>query len=312
MNKMTYAVITAMIGLSLSLSPLSASLSMASADTISPSIPTTLSASVISSSQINLNWLASTDDVAVTGYNVYRNNILFATANSNSYSDTGLTASTTYAYTVSAYDAASNTSVKSNSVSATTLIAPVTGDVTSPTMPSNLVATSSTSTQVKLTWTASTDNVGVTGYIITRSSSQFGQKAVRISGFLAVSPTNSFTDNSAKPNTTYFYKVAAFDATGNMSAFSDKAIITTAKKSEQIKKDEHKEDHEINKNDNEKGDHEMNKNKNENHKDIKSNNGNHFGQIKQENGEIAQKSNVKIKTSGLLGQMLKFTEHKEK
>ena len=89
-------------------------------DTIAPSIPTGLTATVVSSSQINLSWTASTDNVGVTGYKVFRNGTQIATVTTTSYSDTGLTPSTTYSYTVSAYDAVPNNSTQSASVSATT------------------------------------------------------------------------------------------------------------------------------------------------------------------------------------------------
>jgi chitodextrinase len=94
-------------------------------DTIAPSVPTNLSASAVSGSQINLTWSASTDNTGVTGYKVYRNGIQIASPLTSSYSNTGLTASTQYTYTVSAYDAAGNTSAQSSSVSATTQATPV-------------------------------------------------------------------------------------------------------------------------------------------------------------------------------------------
>jgi chitodextrinase len=89
-------------------------------DSTPPSVPTNLSATAVSSSAINLTWSASTDNVGVTGYNIYRNNTQIGTSPTNSYSDTGLTASTQYTYTVSAYDAAGNVSAQSGSASATT------------------------------------------------------------------------------------------------------------------------------------------------------------------------------------------------
>ena len=89
-------------------------------DTTAPSTPTGLSGTAVSSSQINLTWTTSTDNVAVTGYKIFRNGTQIATSATNSYSNTGLTASTAYRYTVSAYDAASNNSVQSTSVSVTT------------------------------------------------------------------------------------------------------------------------------------------------------------------------------------------------
>lgn len=90
-------------------------------DTIPPSVPTNLSASAASSSQINLSWNASTDNIGVTGYTIYRNGSQVTTSASPSYSDTGLLAETTYSYTVAAFDAAGNASSQSTSVSATTL-----------------------------------------------------------------------------------------------------------------------------------------------------------------------------------------------
>jgi chitodextrinase len=77
-------------------------------DTQAPTVPTNLSATAISSSGINLSWTASTDNVGVTGYTIYRGGVQVGTSATNSYSDTGLTASTQYTYTVDAYDAAGN------------------------------------------------------------------------------------------------------------------------------------------------------------------------------------------------------------
>ncbi|HFC36239.1 MAG TPA: fibronectin type III domain-containing protein, partial [Candidatus Moranbacteria bacterium] len=97
-------------------------------DTTPPTTPTNLTATVISSSQINLSWTASTDNSGtVAGYNIYRceginctPTTLIDTSSTNSYSDTGLTQSTTYVYAVSAYDEAGNSSSNSSTVSGTT------------------------------------------------------------------------------------------------------------------------------------------------------------------------------------------------
>lgn len=90
------------------------------ADTQAPTVPSGLGLTVASQTQINLAWSASTDNTAVTGYKVFRNGTQIATVTSTSYQSTGLTAGTAYAYTVSAYDAAGNSSAQSASVSATT------------------------------------------------------------------------------------------------------------------------------------------------------------------------------------------------
>lgn len=89
-------------------------------DTQAPSIPTGFTATAISSSQINLSWTASTDNMGVTGYRVYRGGSQITTVTGTSYSDTGLSPSTSYSYTVAAYDAAGNVSGQSTPASATT------------------------------------------------------------------------------------------------------------------------------------------------------------------------------------------------
>src|SRR5437667_167665 len=91
------------------------------ADTTAPTVPAGLSATAASSAQINLTTTASTGTARLTGQYQYRGGSMAGTSTTTSYSDTGLTASTTYSYTVAAFDAASNTSAQSASASATTL-----------------------------------------------------------------------------------------------------------------------------------------------------------------------------------------------
>jgi len=89
-------------------------------DTDPPSVPSNLSADARSSTQIDLAWWASTDNVAVSGYRIFRDGVAVATASSTTYTDSGLVPGTTYTYTVSAYDAAGNQSAKSGGASETT------------------------------------------------------------------------------------------------------------------------------------------------------------------------------------------------
>lgn len=92
-----------------------------SPDVAAPTIPTGLSATAVSASQIDLVWNVSTDDTAVTDYLIYRNNVFLALSGGlTSYSDSGLSPNTLYTYTVSAIDAANNESARSASSSATT------------------------------------------------------------------------------------------------------------------------------------------------------------------------------------------------
>ncbi|MEK7382177.1 MAG: fibronectin type III domain-containing protein, partial [Elusimicrobiota bacterium] len=93
-------------------------------DTVAPSVPTGLTASAVSASRINLTWNASTDNVGVTGYRIFRGGSQIAATVSASYSNTGLSASTAYSYTVAAHDAAGNVSAQSAAASATTQAAP--------------------------------------------------------------------------------------------------------------------------------------------------------------------------------------------
>ena len=302
----------------------------ASSDVSAPTVPTGLTASAVSSSQISLSWAASTDNTGVTGYKIYRGGVQIATSATNNYVDTGLSPSTAYSYAVSAYDAAGNNSSQSSSVSATTLAAslpapgtvsnlsasaanstsvtlsftqvndgngqpakydvryatptiswgsaqsvtngtcstPLVGtqigttmvcavngltpstqyqfqlvsyrgtlnagavfgglsnvvsattpsgstpDASAPTTPTGLTATAVSSSQINLSWAASTDNVGVTGYRIYRGGNQ-----------IATSATTNYSNTGLSPSTAYTYTVSAYDAAGNNSLQS--ASVTT-------------------------------------------------------------------------------------
>ncbi|QMU80431.1 glycoside hydrolase [Streptacidiphilus sp. PB12-B1b] len=90
-------------------------------DTTPPSVPTGLTVTGTTGSSVSLSWTASTDNVGVTGYDVYRGGTRVATVTSDTgYTDTGLTAGTAYSYTVDARDAAGNVSAASAAVTATT------------------------------------------------------------------------------------------------------------------------------------------------------------------------------------------------
>ena len=92
------------------------------------------------------------------------------------------------------------------------------GDTIKPSAPGNLTAVAASATQVNLGWVASTDNVGVTGYTITRN----GSALTTVGG-----TTTTFNDTTASPNTTYTYSVTATDAAGNVSDPSNSKTVTT-------------------------------------------------------------------------------------
>ena len=191
-------------------------------DIQAPTTPTNLTASAISSSQINLSWNASTDNVGVTGYRVYRGGTQIASPSTTSYSDTGLSPSTTYSYTVAAVDGAGNISSQSTSAEATTQ-APPPPDTQAPSAPTNLSATAISSSQINLSWSASTDNVGVTGYRVERCTGATCTTFAQIS----TPTTNSYNDTGLTANTTYRYQVRATDAANNLSLYSSIASATT-------------------------------------------------------------------------------------
>lgn len=184
------------------------------ADTVAPSTPLDLTAAAISSSQINLAWSAATDNVGVAGYQVWRNGVYVASPSSSSYSDTALAASTTYTYTVKAFDAAGNVSPASVAVSATTL-APVL-DTTAPSTPTNLTGSAASASQINLTWSAATDNVGVVAYKVFRNGTQ-----------VATTTSTAYTNTGLVASSTYTYAVAAVDAAGNSSDLSGGVNVTT-------------------------------------------------------------------------------------
>lgn len=324
-----------------------------SVDTQAPSVPSNLAAAAASSSSITLSWTASTDNVGVTGYEIYRDGNLVGTSAAASYTDTGLSAATAYSYAVKAKDAAGNLSVASSVATATTqsgngggtavalersgwtaTSSPTSGDVPAnlldgsmstrwstgaamvpgqsiivdmkavksiqkivmdstgsdmdyargyevyvsndgtnwgnavasgngngpvitvnftaqnaryikivqtgtasswwsvrelnvfgsngtvdaqaPSVPTNVTATAVSSSSINLSWTASTDNVGVTGYEIYRGGILVGSSA-----------TASYSDTDLIAATAYTYTIKAKDASGNLSAASNAAIATT-------------------------------------------------------------------------------------
>ena len=143
----------------------------AAPDTTPPTAPTNLAGTAVSSSQINLTWTASTDNVGVTGYRVERARAQLHQLRPGRPRQPGrlqrqrVGANTTYRYRVRAVDAAGNLgAVQRDRPSRRRWRA----DTTPPSAPTNLVATAAGPSQVDLSWTASTDNVGVTGYRVER------------------------------------------------------------------------------------------------------------------------------------------------
>ncbi|WP_229106668.1 fibronectin type III domain-containing protein [Paenibacillus sp. 1001270B_150601_E10] len=194
-------------------------LTQSAPDTQAPTAPSNLRSTNVTSSSVALAWDASTDNVGVSQYVIYQgaSQVGTVTGSTLSYNATGLAASTAYAFTVKAKDAAGNLSPASNTLNVATSGTGGGTDTQAPTAPTNLAVTGVTKTSVSLTWTASTDNVGVTGYDVYLGS------AVNQS---VTGTTATVTGLTA--GTSYIFKVTAKDAAGNVSAASSSVAATTS------------------------------------------------------------------------------------
>jgi hypothetical protein len=182
-----------------------------SGDSQAPGAPGNLAYTQPASGQIRLTWNASTDNVGVTGYDVYANGQLRSSVAGNvlTYTD-NQPDSATVQYYVRAKDAAGNVSANSNTVTRTG----ATGDTSAPTTPGTLSYTTPASGQIRLAWGASTDNVGVTGY------------NVYANGTLKTTVTGLTYTDSQPDSATVSYYVKARDAAGNESAASNTVTRT--------------------------------------------------------------------------------------
>jgi hypothetical protein len=184
-------------------------------DLTPPSTPTNLVAGAPDPTTINLSWTASTDNIGVTNYLVFRDALPspIASVVGTTFSDTGLTPLSSHSYRVIASDGAGNLSGFSNTATASTP-----ADTTAPSAPTNLTAVGPNSTTINLSWTASIDNVGVVGYNVFRDGG-----ALPIA---TVSATN-FSDTGLGVGSTHSYTVKAFDGSNNQSLASNTATAST-------------------------------------------------------------------------------------
>ncbi len=181
-----------------------------------PAAPSNLAATTLSSSQIKLTWTDNSNNEG--GFKLERSTdgvsftlITTLVANTTSYTNISLTAATTYTYRIRAYEG-TNYSAYSNTASATTQSAPA--------APSNLAATTLSSSQIKLTWTDNSNNEG--GFKLERSTDGVNFTLITT----LVSNTTSYTNSSLTAATTYTYRIRAYEGT-NYSAYSNTATATT-------------------------------------------------------------------------------------
>ncbi|MGH7597289.1 MAG: fibronectin type III domain-containing protein, partial [bacterium] len=184
-----------------------------------PAAPGSLSATAVSQNQINLTWTDNANNE--NGFKIESklsaaatyNEIATVGANVTSYSNTGLSGSTEYMYRVRAHNAGGN-SAYSNVATATTL-------PDAPAAPSNLTAITASNTQINLSWTDNSNyENGFTVELKTASDSfyvEIDSVGANVTGYQSM---------GLNPNTPYFYRVRAFNVTGN-SAYSNVADATT-------------------------------------------------------------------------------------
>ncbi|GAB3904455.1 PQQ-dependent sugar dehydrogenase [Kibdelosporangium lantanae] len=184
-------------------------------DSVPPSAPANLRSTGKTFNTTSLAWDAATDNVGVTGYDVYQHGQFMKSATGLSTTVEGLTPDTDYEWAVFAKDAAGNLSPASNVLVVRTDPAPP--DNQAPTVPGNLGSPRRTATSVDLSWTASTDNVKVSGYDVFQDGVQSGT---------ADGTATTTTIAGLTTGTAYRFKIRARDAAGNVSGFSNEITVT--------------------------------------------------------------------------------------
>ena len=189
-----------------------------SSDSEAPTVPTNIVLSNISTTSIDVTWTASTDNVAVTKYEIFVDGNYNGYTTNTSYTISNLNSGTAYSISVLAKDIANNQSAQSAAVSESTLT-----DTTAPSIPSNVNITNETGTSFKANWTASTDNSGVTGYDVYIDGSLHGTTA-----------NTSYNVTGLTASTTYSARISAKDQANNTSSQSTAVSATTTDGSNNI------------------------------------------------------------------------------
>ena len=168
-----------------------------------PTAPTGLGSLGRTETSITFAWQASWDDVAVTGYRVYRDGVQLGSTTSTSYLAGSLACGASYTFAVEAYDADGNHSARP----ATILYTAACSDATAPSAPGQLQQSGTSQTSLTVSWAVATDNVGVAGYGLYLGNVATGTTA-----------QSSYSFAGLTCGTTYTIGVDAYDAAGNRSA----------------------------------------------------------------------------------------------
>jgi len=180
-----------------------------------PSTPSDLHATSATPSSITFAWTASTDNVGVTSYEISVGSATPVRMRTPGYTASGLACATALTVDVIAFDRAGNRSTPATAT-ASTSPCPTT-DMTPPSTPTDLAASGVTQTAMTLSWTASHDDVGVTGYDVYQGSTH-----------VASPPGTSYAFAGLSCDTTYTLYVDAFDAAANISPQASLTVRTAA------------------------------------------------------------------------------------
>ena len=200
-----------------------------SSDTQAPTTPTNLTASNITATAANLSWSASSDNIAVTGYDIYKGATKIATSTTNSYNATGLNASTNYTFSVRAKDAASNVSASSSSVNITTSAGSTSGTASDLLISEYIEGSSNNKALEIANFTGATINLS--GYSLKKASNGGGwTNTVNLSGQLqngnvyviANSSASTTIKNKAQLTET---SVSSFNGNDAIGLFKGSALI---------------------------------------------------------------------------------------
>lgn len=188
-------------------------------DTQPPTTPVGVALSGASGTTLTLAWLPSIDNVGVKDYGVVRNGQPVQRVSDTSFVFLGLSCATSYELGVVAYDASGNHSGPATVIASTTSCydGDSGGGSGGPTAPTNVILLDRTSASVTISWSASTDDVGVVGY------------GAYVDGYLDGSTlTTTYTFTNLPCNTTKVFSIDAYDSAGNRSTKANVAFSTTA------------------------------------------------------------------------------------
>jgi chitinase len=190
-------------------------------DTQAPTAPANLTSPSKTSTSVALSWSASSDNVGVTGYDVYRNGSLAGSSTSTSYTVGGLSASTAYSFSVKAKDAAGNVSAASSTLSVTTSTSGSGSCAVLPGVPSGLTSPSKDASSVSLSWTAPSPgtNCSIVGYDVYNGSTRVAQTN---------GTSTSYTVGGLSASTAYTFSVAARNESGTSAKSSGLNVTTGA------------------------------------------------------------------------------------